>query len=152
MVTFRAHKGLDSIWISTSTDGKVKANPFSPPDRSWSVASDDWESWRAEHPEHTIAVWNGINDQFWSLSRGLECVAITPPNQGRPWWPQRPPSILGVLPQWVIDALIDLGEVTTSEIEESNAVESIASMHLWKFRGMALEICMKPIMQRFGVV
>jgi hypothetical protein len=152
MATFKAHMGMDSMWISTSTDRKIKANEHSPADRSWPVKSDEWGTWLVHHPNHTIAVWNGGNYQTWFLSHGADCAKVVPPNQGAPWWPQQPATWLENLPQWAIDALIDLGEVTTPEIEEAKAVESVASMHAWGFRGMALEICMKPIMQRFGAI
>jgi hypothetical protein len=151
MATFKAHKGMDSMWISTSTDRKFKANAHSPADRSWPVDSDDWEGWRARHQDHTIAVWNGGNDQFWSLSRGSERAHVTPPNQGAPWWPQHPATGLDTLPVWAIDALIDLGEVTTTEIEEAKAVKTIAEGHMWmKPLGMAFDMCVMPIIERYS--
>jgi hypothetical protein len=67
-----------------------------------------------------------------------------------PWWPQQPATSKSSLPGWAINALIDLGEMTTPEIEESRAVEKIASAHRWGFRGMALEICLKPIIDAWG--
>lgn len=112
MATFRAHIGLYSTWITSSVNLTVKANPMSPPGESWRVYSDEWDEWLATHPEHTIAVWKGGNDRFWRLLRkGERWVKVTPPNQGAPWWPQRSATDLAVLPEWAINALIELGEV-----------------------------------------
>lgn len=148
--TFQSHSGIDSMWITASTDHERVASVISSDHR---VGSDCWAEWLAAHPGCVIATWFGVNDQEWRLRKhGEKPVRVTPPSHGIPWGHPLPVTAIASLPRWAIDALIDLGEVTTPEIEEEKAVKAIASMHMWGFRGMSLDICLTPIMQQFGEV
>jgi len=147
--TFQSHHGTDSRWITASTDHERIAG-----ETSLRVGWDDWDNWLKAHPGCVIATWYGINDQYYqfvSFQDGkIQRFRVTPPNQGCPWWPQEPATPIETMPDWVVQALIDLGEVTTPEIEEERAVASLVTMHECHFRGMALDICLTPILEKFG--
>lgn len=108
MATFRTHSrlaGSDS-WITASTDGEIKASEY----YDHRVYSDDWETWMRKNPTHVIAAFDGEMMKY-NLLRNNEAIEVTPPEQGRPWHPQHDATNLKTLPDWVIHALVDLGEV-----------------------------------------
>lgn len=148
MATFQSTKGIDSMWIRRSTDRKTLAHP-----EGWRVQSDDWAEWLEAHPDHVIVTWFGINDQYYLVRRAGEVVKIIPPNQGKPWWPQDHPTNPDSLPEWAVRAMIDVGEMTTPEIEEAKAVKIIAEGHMWmKPQGMAFDICVRPVIEKYSGV
>lgn len=149
---FRSHHGIDSRWITASTDHERVASVLSSDHR---VGADHWDEWLASHPGCVVASWYGVNDQFWSLESSqdgtIETVKVTPRHQHPPWAHQIPETPLKSLPQWAIEALIELGEITTPEIEEEGAVKTIAEGHKWmKPLGMAFDICVRPVTERYS--
>lgn len=149
---FRSKRGVDSSWINASTDHERVSCADSGNSR---VSSDDWDLWLERHPGCVIASWYGINDQYWSLrsfqNGKIERFKVTPRHQGVPWSYQIPETPIEAMPAWVFEAMIELGEITTPELEEAKAVQTIADGHAWMVPGgMAFDICVRPVIERWS--